>query len=53
MPWRASLVRCDRISGTFRKGKSGLGILSVTGRKRRPRPAARRKALMRAVKRQT
>jgi hypothetical protein len=52
MPLRANLLRCDRINGTFRKGKRGLGIDSVTGRNRRPLPAARRKAFMNVVRRE-
>src|SRR4029077_15241278 len=50
MPRRKSLSRRARISGTLAKGKRGLGIDSVTGRKRTPRPAARRKALMKTLR---
>ncbi len=40
-PARFSSRRVRTMSGSFRTGRAGLAVLSVSGRMRVPRPAAR------------
>ena len=46
MPWAASFSRCQAISGLPPTGSSGFGVVSVSGRMRSPRPAAKIRAFM-------